>query len=92
MKFGHFYKIGQNLAAAFSGRSTFYSAHFMAEKSASCKQTLVHKITNLPVFYMELILHGFETDKSITQGFAHSHFTAQKVFISRAHPFQCPSY
>ncbi len=28
-----------------------------------CKQTLVHKITNAPNFYMELILNGFEAGK-----------------------------
>jgi hypothetical protein len=32
----------------------------------SCKQTHVHKITNIPVFYMELILNSFEAGKSIT--------------------------
>jgi hypothetical protein len=33
----------------------------------SCKQTRVHKIINVPVFYMELLLNGFETGKSITR-------------------------
>ena len=45
------------------------------------KQTHVHKITNVPDFYIELILNGFEAGKSITRGIGRGGPWKSRLFL-----------